>query len=273
MTKYIDNIKNERIEVRLAKNAEEIVASQRLRYKVFFEEEGVKSLDRGDGIDTSAQILKEHRDFDEFDPYCDHLVAIDRNAGAKPDDYIVGTYRLMRKDGKKRIGKWYSQTEFDVEKFDAAEGEILELGRACVRADHRDRRTMQMMWNALAAYMFDYDIKIMFGCGTFLGTDPGKYKQALSYLYYNCVARGELEITAKGENARPMDLLPESEVDPAAAMNEIPTMIRGYIRAGAKVSNSLWIDWGFNGFDVCIIFEMKDLKDKYLKHYEREVKG
>jgi putative hemolysin len=220
MTKYIDNVKNERIEVRIAKNTEEIAAAQRLRYKVFFEEEGVKNLDRGDGIDTSAQIFKEHRDFDEFDPYCDHLIAIDRRLGDEPDDYIIGTYRLMRKEGKKRIGKWYSQTEFDVEKFDSVHGEILELGRSCVRSDHRDKQTMQMMWNALAAYMFDYDIKIMFGCGTFLGTDPSKYRQALSYLHYNCVARGALEITAKGENARPLNLLPESEVDPAERSEE-----------------------------------------------------
>ena len=83
---------------------------------------------------------------------------------------------------------------------------------------------------------------------------------------------GKLDISAKGENKRAMDLLPKEEVDDKKAILEIPTMIKGYLRAGAKIGNSVWIDWDFNCFDVCIIFEMKDLRAKYLKHYENEIK-
>ncbi|MDR2098820.1 MAG: GNAT family N-acetyltransferase [Rickettsiales bacterium] len=264
MGKYLDGLRSDRIEVRLARNDAEIHAYQRLRFKVFYEEEGAKP--------TAAQAA-EKRDFDEYDPHSDHLIAIDRTLGGDPDDYIIGGYCLMRKEGASKVGHWYSQTEFDVEKFNDFDGEVLELRRACVAKDHRNKLTMQMLWNALAAYMFDYDIKLMFGCGSFLGTDPAQFKQALSYLYYNAVATGPLEIQAKGANRREMNMLPESEVDPVAAINSIPTMVRGYIRAGAKVSGSLWIDWDFNCFDVCIIFEMRDLKANYLKHYEKGIKG
>ena len=112
----------------------------------------------------------------------------------------------------------------------------------------------------------------MFGCGSFHGTDLNEYKQALSYLHYNFMTSGKLDISAKGENKRAMDLLPKEEVDDKKALLEIPTMIKGYLRAGAKIGNSVWIDWDFNCFDVCIIFEMKDLRAKYLKHYENEIK-
>lgn len=264
MAKYLDNIKNERYEVRLARNELELAAAQRLRYKVFFEEEGAK---------PTPEQKAQKRDFDEYDQHCDHLIAIDRTAGDDPDDYVIGNYCLIRKDGAKHVGHWYSQTEFDVEKFNDFPGEILELRRACVAKEHRNRSVMQMLWNALAAYMFDYDIKLMFGCGSFLGLEPEKFKHALSYLHYNCTAEGKLAIEAKGENARRMDMLPQAEVDEAAAWNEFPTMIKGYVRAGAKVSRSLWVDRSFNCFDVCIIFEMKDLKQRYLKHYEKGLKG
>jgi putative hemolysin len=264
MTKYLDNIKNGRYETRLAKNEAELAASQRLRYKVFYEEEGAK---------PSAEQKAQGRDFDEYDPHCDHLIAIDRTAGDDPDSYVIGNYCLMRKERAAKVGHWYSQAEFNVEKFNGFPGEVLELRRACVAREHRNRSVMQMLWNALAAYMFDYDIKLMFGCGSFPGLEPEKFRQALSYLYYNCAAKGALAIEAKGENARRMDMMPKGEVDKAAAVNEIPTMVRGYIRAGAKVSRSLWIDRDFNCFDVCIIFDMENLKGKYLKHYEREVKG
>lgn len=263
MAKYLDKVSNDKIEIRFVKNDEELYAAQRLRYRVFFEECGAKA---------SPEVEVQKRDFDEFDPYCDHLIAIDKHAGNNPDDYIIGTYRLMRKDGAKRCGKWYSQTEFDVEKFNDYEGEVLELGRSCVAPYHRTKLVMQMLWNGLAAYMFDYDIKLMFGCGSFHGTDLNHYKQALSYLHYNCISTGKLDITAKGENKRSMQLLPKEEVDERKAFLEIPTMIKGYLRAGAKIGNSVWIDWDFNCFDVCIIFEMKNLQEKYLKHYENEIK-
>lgn len=260
---YLDKIKNNKIEVRLIKNPEELIAAQKLRYKIFFEECGAKA---------SPQVELEERDFDEFDDYCDHLIAIDRLAGLNPEDYIIGTYRLMRKEGAAKCGKWYSQNEFEVEKFNDYDGEILELGRSCVAKAHRTQLVIRMLWNGLAAYMFDYDIKLMFGCGSFHGTNIEDYKDALSYLYYNKIVSGNLDIDAKGVNKRPMDLLPKESIDERKAMKEIPTMIKGYLRAGAKIGKSVWIDWDFNCFDICIIFEMKDLKSSYRKHYENEIK-
>lgn len=264
MTNYLNNIKSEKFEVRLAKNKDEVVAAQKLRYEIFFEEEGAK---------PSEQVKLERRDFDEFDDFCDHLIAIDRTVGDNPEDYVIGTYRLMRKSGAKAVGKWYSQTEFNVEKFNDYDGEVLELGRACVKKEYRTKIVMQMMWNGLAAYMFDYEIKLMFGCGSFLGTNLDDYKQALSYLYYNAVADGELAIDAKTDDRREYPVLKREEVNDLDAFKQLPTMIKGYLRVGCRVSKSIYIDWGFNCFDVCIIFETKKLKQSYLDRYERIVKN
>ncbi len=264
MTNYLENIKNNSFEVRLAKTKEEIIASQKLRYKIFFEEDGAK---------PSEQVLKEQRDFDEFDEYCDHLIAINRNAGDNPEDYIIGTYRLLRKDGAKKLGKWYSQSEFDVEKFMNYDGEVLELGRACVHKDFRTKIVMSMLWNGLAAYMFDYDIKLMFGCGSFLGVNVNEHKEALSYLYYNHVAGGDLEISARTKNAVPYPIIPKEEIDEKRAFLSLPTMIKGYLRVGCKVSKSIFVDYDFNTFDVCIIFETKNLRQDYLNHYEKKIKN
>ena len=263
MTNYLDNIKNEKFEVRLAKTEAEIIAAQKLRYEIFFEE---------DGAIPSEQVKKERRDFDEFDDFCDHLIAIDKAAGDNPENYVIGTYRLMRKNGAKGIGKWYSQTEFNVEKFNDYDGEVLELGRACVHKDYRTKIVMQMLWNGLAAYMFDYDIKLMFGCGSFLGTDLETYKKTLSYLYHNHIAEGDLEIEARTEDKRDYPIIPKEEINDLEAFKQLPTMIKGYLRVGCKVSKSIFIDWNFNCFDVCIIFETKNLKKSYLDHYEKKIK-
>ena len=59
MGKYLDRVQNDKIQIRLVKNKEELVAAQKLRYKIFFEECGAKS--------SNPQVEIEKRDFDEFD--------------------------------------------------------------------------------------------------------------------------------------------------------------------------------------------------------------
>ncbi len=264
MTNYLDNIKNENFEVRLAKNESEIIASQKLRYEIFFIE---------DGATPSEQVKNEERDFDYFDPFCDHLIAIDKNAGDNPKDYVIGTYRLMIKEGAKKAGRWYSQSEFNVEKFNDYKGEVLELGRACVKKEFRTKIVMQMLWNGLAAYMFDKDIKLMFGCGSFLGINPEEHKQALAYLYHNHMADGDLAIEAITDDRRDYPVIPQEEINEKRAFLDLPTLLKAYLRVGCKVSRSLFIDWGFNCFDVLIIFETKNLKKSYLDHYEKKIKN
>ena len=67
------------LSVRLATSAPEVIAAQRLRYKVFCEEMGA-DLHRHDG-----------RDVDDFDAVCDHLIVIDESLGK----VVGGTYRIM----------------------------------------------------------------------------------------------------------------------------------------------------------------------------------
>src|ERR1700730_14160243 len=74
-------------EVRLAQTAAEIDAAQALRYRVFYEEMAAH---------PSPEMAATHRDFDDFDQVCDHLLVLDRRRGEGPEG-IVGTYRLIRR--------------------------------------------------------------------------------------------------------------------------------------------------------------------------------
>ena len=59
--KEVERVYSGNLEVRLAKNIDEINAAQALRYRVFYEEMSAKP-------STKMKALK--RDFDEFDEYC-----------------------------------------------------------------------------------------------------------------------------------------------------------------------------------------------------------
>jgi putative hemolysin len=263
-----DGIRHGQMEVRLARSQDEIEAAQTLRYRVFYDEMGARP-----GLEMAAL----GRDFDRFDAYCDHLLVIDHAEGA--NGRVVGTYRLLRQSVAERHGGFYTATEFDVSKLMAVPGEIMELGRACVDASHRNRpTTMQLLWRGIATYTVHYDVKIMFGCASLPGTDPQAIARPLSYLYYNHLAPEHLRACALQDRFVRIDLLPPREVDVEAAVAELdarttlsalPPLIKGYLRLGGLIGDGAVIDPEFQTTDVCIIVVTDRLTTKYFNHYIR----
>ena len=47
---------------------------------------------------------------------------------------------------------------------------------------------MQLLWRGIAAYVFHYQIDLMFGCASLPGTDPDALAAELTYLYQNHLA-------------------------------------------------------------------------------------
>ena len=53
---------------------------------------------------------------------------------------------------------------------------MLELGRSCVHRDYRSGIILKLLWQGISNYINNYKIKILFGCASFQGTDPEKFK-------------------------------------------------------------------------------------------------
>jgi putative hemolysin len=250
--------------VRLAKNEAEILASQRLRYKVFYEEMAAR---------PSGDMARERRDYDGFDPHCDHLLVVDLSAGYNPADYLVGTYRLIRRAAAQHQGGFYTAGEFDIAKIEALSGEILELGRSCVAREHRNRPTMQLMWLGISTYVLHYDIGIMFGCASLAGTNVDAVAQQLSYLYHFHLAPEAFRPRALPGRHAGMNLIAKDDIDPRRALAALPPLIKGYLRLGGFVGDGAVIDEQFNTIDVCIQVKTELVTEKYQRHYERERRG
>ncbi len=247
------------LEVRLAKDESEILAAQRLRYQVFYEEMHAKPND---------EVLALKRDFDAFDPLCDHLLVLDHARG-EGAEAVVGTYRLIRKPAADAHGGFYTASEYDIAPLLALDGNLLELGRSCVHVDYRTRPTMQLLWRGIAAYVFHYDIALMFGCASLPGVDPSALALPLAYLHHAHLAPPELRPRALPERYVAMDLLPKEAIDQRAAIEALPPLIKGYLRLGGFVGDGAVIDHQFNTVDVCVIVKTDLVTDKYYKHYAR----
>jgi putative hemolysin len=249
-------------EVRLAQTPAEIDAAQALRYRVFYEEMAAK---------PSPEMAMDRRDFDAFDRVCDHLLVLDRRRGDGPEG-IVGTYRLIRREAAARAGRFYSAAEYDIAKMIDYPGEVLELGRSCVAKDARNTATMQMLWRGIALYCYHYDIKVMFGCASFPGTDPSQHAQAFAYLHHNHLAPPEIRVRALAERYVDMNMMAPESFDARRAMARVPPLIKGYLRLGGFVGDGAVIDSEFNSTDVFIVVKTELVTEKYIRHYERGIR-
>jgi L-ornithine Nalpha-acyltransferase len=246
--------------VRIATTPAEVDAVQALRYRVFYEEMGAR---------PDAAAAASHRDRDVFDEVADHLLVVDHALGHGAEA-VIGTYRLIRAEAAAKLGRFYSEDEYDISCMTSFPGKVLELGRSCVHPGYRGRTAMQLLWRGIAAYVFMHRIDLMFGCASLPGTDPDALAADLTYLYYNHLAPPAVRPRAlphRYVEMRRMD--PEKLQDPRRSLARLPPLIKGYLRLGGFVGDGAVIDSQFNTTDVAVIVKTELVTDRYLRHYER----
>jgi len=245
---------------RLIRGGGDLLAAQRLRYRVFVQELGAD----GPLIDHAAQ-----READRFDSFSDHLILVDDRRDATLHDHVVGVYRLMTAGQAARAGQFYSDREYDLAPLHTSGRRLLELGRSCVHPEYRGGMAMMHLWAALARHVRETGVEILFGVASFHGTDVGALAGPLSILHHRHLAPEPLRVTARPPHATSMNLLPEVQIDRPAAMRATPALIKAYLRLGGCVGQGAWVDHGFNTTDVCLVMDTAQMnarqRDLYTK--------
>jgi len=255
------------LEVRLAATKKEIRKAQRLRFKVFYQE--------GKAV-ADAKTALTRRDADRFDKHCDHLIVVDHaalNRFGKRKPKVVGAYRLLRGEvARKEKCGFYSAGEYDVEALFARHPNkrFLELGRSCVLAEYRGKRTIDLLWRGILAYLRHYEIDAMIGCASFEGANALKHASALSYLARHAAAEGEWSVRAHAHRHTPMELIAPEAIDARRALAALPPLIKGYLRVGARFGDGAVIDRKFNTVDVFVVMPVRKMDARYIEHFGGE---
>ncbi|NEY92101.1 GNAT family N-acetyltransferase [Tabrizicola oligotrophica] len=247
--------------LRLARDERDLRAAQRLRYRVFVQELGAE----GPMVDHDQQL-----ETDAFDPHFDHLLLIDPRRDAARLDDVVGAYRLLPSDRLSGPGRYYSESEYDLTALKATGRKLVELGRSCVHPAYRGGSAMLQLWNALAGYVLERDIEVLFGTASFHGTDVQALAQPLSYLAHHHLAPPELRVRALPPHAAAMDIVPPAALDRRAALSGTPALIKAYLRLGGFVGEGAFVDHEFNTTDVCLILDTAGMSDKHREFWIRK---
>ena len=243
----------------LAQSERDLRAAQRLRYRVFVEELG----GTGPLVDHARRLER-----DRFDPHFDHLILIDPARDAAALEHVVGVYRLMRPEQAAAAGQFYSADEYDLAPLLATGRRVLELGRSCVDPAYRGGTAMYHLWTALADYVAEHRIDLLFGVASFHGTDPQALAEPLSLLHHRHLAPPELRVRSRV--LQRMDLLPEPALDRRRAMLQVPALIKAYLRLGGTVGEGAFIDHAFNTTDVCLVMDTAWLDARQAALYTRK---
>ena len=236
------------IAVSWATSSDEVRASQRLRFNVFSSEMGAR-------LDTTSP----GHDVDLFDDYCEHLLV--RDLGT---DEVVGTYRVLTPAQARRVGSTYSDTEFDLVGLHSFRDHMVELGRSCVHPAYRNGGVIMSLWGALGEFMVRNKFETVMGCASIPMLHHGLVSGDVAASIWEKLRQTHLASVEC--HVRPKMPLPIEQLDSSLEV-EIPALIKGYLRTGAKVLGPPAWDPEFNTADLPMIMHIKGLPERYRKHF------
>jgi putative hemolysin len=230
---------------RLARNAEEIRATQALRFQVF-------NLELNEGLQQSyATGLDE----DPFDAICDHLVV-----EHLPTSQIVGTYRLQT--GPKAAANlgYYSAQEFEFQVYESLRTQIVELGRACVHHQHRNLNVLGLLWKGIADYARQHGARYLFGCSSITSQDAAVGASTYAGLCRNHLVKSEWRTRPKPQYDCPLNHLSGEDT-------KIPKLLRAYLGIGAKICGPPAMDRNFKTIDFLTMLDLDTLPSLTRQHF------
>jgi putative hemolysin len=234
--------RGERLFAELAASAQEVREAQSLRYRVFGEEMGARL--KGDaGLDRDA-----------FDDYCQHLLVRDAQSGQ-----VVGCTRLLSDTQAARLGRFYSEGEFELGSITRLKGRLLEVGRTCIAPEFRQGSAIAVLWSGLAGYITLHGFDYLFGCASVpLGDQDLQAAAIMNRLRRQAMSTEDLRVTPRA----PLLTAHEDILDAP-----LPALLRAYVRLGARACGEPCRDPDFGVADVLMLLNVDELNPSYSRHF------
>jgi putative hemolysin len=238
-TRTIDLVRTGNLEAVIASDPADIRAAQRLRRVVFSQTGGAST----DAIDQ-----------DPFDAFCDHLIVRTRDDGR-----IVGNYRILRPEQARRIGRYYTEGEFDLRELAPIRADLVELGRSCVDPAWRSGPVIMLLWSALGEYLRRRSARWVIGCVSIPAHDGGHLAASI-HRDLRCRERNvRWKVTPR--NRLPVERLYD-QLDTV-----YPPLLKGYLRAGARLIGEPHLDTSMQCADLPMLLELERAEPRYVRRF------
>ena len=214
-----------RYRARLAQSPQDVAAAQRLRTLAF-----------GTG----------QTDQDDFDPVCAHILVEDVRSSAQ----LVCCFRMLTMNSGADIGRSYSSQFYDLSALEGFSGRMVEMGRFCIHPDYFDHDILRVAWGAMTTYVDENEVRMLFGCSSFAGTETAEYLDAFAMLKHRHLAPKRWLPRVKAPDVFRFAARLRRRPDVKKAMLRMPPLLRTYLMMGGWVSDHAVVDRRMNTLHV-----------------------
>lgn len=239
--------------LQMARTKKEVLECFKLRHEVFC-------------VEMAGQAKKLKLDFDKYDHFCDHLIIVH-----EPTQKIVGTYRM---NFSETSDVFYTESEFEMSDWVSMQtAPFIELGRACIEKDHRRGIVITLLWRGIAEYMKIMGADKLIGCSSVKVTDARS--AALVYKYFEMTGALTDDVFKPHDKYQMKDLLfwlmvfskglTENQIKEAE--EKIPSLLKSYLKAGAKISSYPAYDQEFKCIDFITVMVRSEMDSRLSKKF------
>jgi putative hemolysin len=233
--------------IKIAQTEAELDSALKLRFEVF-------NLELGEGLEES---FLTKRDEDKFDKQFDHLLIIENST-----NIVIGTYRMQTYEQARKNEGFYSDAEFCLEMLPKnILAQSVELGRACIAKDYRNKKVLFLLWRGIANYIYQTKKQYLFGCCSLTSQDPIEGYSLLQQLIDDGHVDLSLPLDARGSYKLPAIEGMENKFKPI----EMPPLLGMYLRYGAKVVGQPAIDREFKTIDYLVVLDVQKFGEETYK--------
>ncbi len=233
--------------LRLASCVADVHAAQALRFGVF-------NVEMGEGL---AASYATGLDADLFDTACDHLLVEAEGTGE-----VIGTYRLQTGGQAATSLGYYSAKEFDFTPYEPLRAELVELGRACVHSEHRNRAVLGLLWKGIAEYARVRGGRYLVGCSSLTSQNPADGAALYAALTVKHLAPAPFRTQPLPDLACPLVRL-------TLPPPRLPKLLAAYLSLGAKICGPPAIDREFQTIDFLTLVDLDTLPSHTVERFLR----
>ncbi|MCV3272332.1 GNAT family N-acetyltransferase [Roseobacter sinensis] len=199
--------------------------------------------------------LPVDRDIDAFDERCTHILIEEEATGT-----LVCTFRMLELTGAE-LSASYAAQYYELSALETFEGRMVEMGRFCIDPDLRDPDILRVAWAAMTAYVDAHDVRLLFGCSSFAGTETADYLDAFAMLKARHLAPKHWLPRVKAPDVFRFAARLRRKPDLKKAMARMPPLLRTYLMMGGWVSDHAVVDRQMNTLHVFTGVEIGAIPD------------
>jgi len=242
----LSGVENFKYAIKIAASEEEVIAAQKLRYRVF-------------GLELKRPFrFKNGMDIDKYDDQCHHLIVIEKQSSD-----IVGTYRLQTYEQAAKGYGFYTSNRFIIDQLpDSVRKNGFEVGRACIEDGHRNGRVLYLLWKGLAEYLQHFNKRYMFGYSALDTSDPDIALNTYYYLKENKYLHTDYSV-----EVREKYLCQRSSNSGRNGNVEVPSLLKNYLDVGTRVCSKPAYDSTLQLIHFFILLDIENISERTRKMF------